>query len=84
MPNTENDDRFQRIEERLHNLEGASQLHNKRHESDSTMLARVLDNLELHLTNHHGRLSTIKQSGGITALLVALGAFAELLRRLFL
>lgn len=84
MPDTEQQGRFKRINERLHNLEGSAQLHNKRHESDSTMLARVLDNLELHLTNHHGRLSTIKQSGGITALLVIMGAFAELLRRLFL
>ena len=83
MPNTETTDRLQNIEERLTNVEGSAQLHNKRHENDSAMLARVLDNLETHLTNHHGRLSTIKQSGSITALLVALGAFAELLRRLF-
>ena len=84
MANTELTDRLEYIDERLHNLEGSAQLHNRRHESDSTMLARVLDNLELHLTNHHGRLSTLKQSGGITALLVVLGAVAELLRRLFL
>lgn len=82
MPTT--DEKFERVYERLTNLEGASQLHNKRHESDSTMLARVLDNLELHLTNHHGRLSQIKQGGGVTAALLMLGAFAELLRRLFL
>ena len=84
MPNTEHNEWFQRVDERLANLEGSALLHARRHESDAAMLARVLDNLELHLTNHHGRLSTIKQSGGITALLVVLGAFAELLRRLFL
>ena len=84
MPDLELNERFERIDERLHNIEGSNLLHNKRHESDSTMLARVLDNLELHLTNHHGRLSQIKQGGGVTAALLTLGAFAELLRRLFL
>ncbi len=84
MPNTDYDEKFQRIDERLTNVEGSFLLHNKRHENDSDMLSRVLDNLELHLTNHHSRLSTIKQSSGITAALLMLGAFAELLRRLFL
>lgn len=84
MPDTETSNRFQRIDERLHNLEGSDQLHNKRHENDAKMLARVLDNLELHMNNHHGRLSTLKQSSGITAALLMIGAFAELLRRLFL
>lgn len=79
----EMNEQFQRIDERLDNLEGSFLLHNRRHESDAAMLARVLDNLDLHLTNHHGRLSTLKQSGGITAALLMLGAFAELLRQVF-
>ena len=84
MPDTEQQARFQRIDERLTNLEGSTLLHARRHESDAGMLARVLDNLEHHTQNAHGRLSTLKQSGGITAALLMVGAFAELLRRLFL
>jgi len=84
MPNTEYDQKFQRMDERLTNLEGSALLHARRHENDTTMLARVLDNLESHLINHHGRLSTLKQSSGITAALLVIGAFAELLYRLFL
>lgn len=84
MTNTETEERFERIEERLSNIEGSNLLHAKRHENDSTMLARVLNNLELHLTNHHGRLSTLKQSGGITTALLVLGGLGELLRRWFL
>jgi hypothetical protein len=84
MPNTEITDRLEHIEERLTNVEGTAYLHSRRHENDASMLARVLDNLEAHLSNHHSRLSTIKQSSGITAALLMLGAFAELLRRFFL
>ena len=78
------DKRFQRIDERLYTLEGSSQLHNRRHESDSTMLSRVLDNIEIHLTNHHGRMSQIRQGGGVTAAVLILGVIAEIVRRVFL
>ena len=84
MPNTDVNDRLQRIGERLTNVEGSSRLHNQRHENDSEMLSRVLDNLEHHTNNAHGWVSTIKQGGGITTALFLLGAFAELLRRFFL
>ena len=84
MDDDQTTSRFQRIDERLHNLEGASQLHNRRHESDSTMLARVLDNIEIHLTNHHGRMSQIKQGSGVTAAVLTLGVIAEIVRRVFL
>lgn len=76
--------KFKRIDERLQNLEGSSQLHNRRHESDSDMLSRVLNNLEAHLYNHHGRMSQIKQGGGVGAVLLILGGIAEIVRRVFL
>ncbi len=58
--------------------------HERRHGDDADMLGRVLDDLQVHLTNHHGRLSTIKQGGAIGTALALLGGLAEILRRLFL
>jgi hypothetical protein len=84
MPNTEVTDRLEHIEERLTNVEGSSYLHNKRHENDASMLARVLDNLEHHTQNAHGRVSEMRRTASIGAVLATLGAVAELLRRLFL
>ncbi len=56
--------------------------HEERHGDDADMLGRVLDDLQTHLTNHHSRLSTMKQGGYIGTVLALLGAVAEILRRL--
>ncbi|KKN83864.1 hypothetical protein LCGC14_0295170 [marine sediment metagenome] len=58
--------------------------HEKLHTSDQDLLAAIINTLAEHQTNHHGRLTFIKQSGVITALLATIGGIAELLRRLFL
>ena len=77
-------DQLKEIRDDVRELREWSARHEERHGDDADMLGRVLDSLQNHLANHHSRLSTIKQSSGITAALLMLGAFAELLRRLFL
>lgn len=84
MPNTEVETRLTRIEERLTNVEGSSYLHDKRHENDSEMLARVLDNLEHHTQNAHGLGSRVRQVGGLSAIAAVVLATLEILRQFFL
>lgn len=65
-------------------LKAWSVRHEERHGDEANMLDLVLKDLQGHLTNHHSRLSTIKQGGYIGTSLALLGAVAEVLRRLLL
>jgi hypothetical protein len=58
--------------------------HEERHGDEAGMLQLVLTQLHEHDTNHHGRVSTIKRGGVMTAAVSLLYVAMELLRRFFL
>lgn len=77
-------DRLKRIEEDVADLKGRFARHEKRHGDDAEMLGRVLDNLDKHVGNHHGRASTIRQGSIVATAITLIYVVAELIRQLLL
>ena len=77
-------DKLDSIADDVSALKGWAARHEERHGDDADMLALVLNDLDRHTTNHHGRASTIKQGGWVAAALTLLWGIAELIRQLFL
>ena len=74
-----------KLEERLYEY---TQTHNEHHIQEAERLDLILENLSLHMNNHHSRASQVKNTaasgltaGGVLALLVIL---AEIARSFFL
>ena len=55
--------------------------HDERHGDDADMLGRVLDNIKIHTTNHHGRTSEIKRGASIITILAILAGAVEVMRQ---
>jgi hypothetical protein len=77
-------EQLDQIEEDVSELKEWTRDHRKEHTADTNLLSSIIDKIDSHQNNHHGRLSMVKQSGAIGAALAAVGGVAELLRRLFL
>ncbi len=76
-------DKLDQIADDVSEVKRWMERHEERHGDEANMLNLVLKDLQSHLTNHHGRLSTVKQGGYIGTVLALLGAAAEVLRRFF-
>lgn len=80
MSNQHETDAFKVMQEDVAALRSWTERHEKRHENDADMLGRVLDSLDDHQNNHHGRVSVLKQASGVTAIAALAVAAAEILR----
>jgi hypothetical protein len=58
--------------------------HEERHGDDADMLQLVLNHLQTHTKNHHGRTSEVKRTVSIGAVLAVLAAIAEVIRQFVL
>lgn len=58
--------------------------HEERHGDDANMLNLVLEHLNTHTQNHHGRASEMKRTASIGAALAILAGIAEAIRQVFL
>ena len=81
---TTGSDKLDSIADDVSELKGWTARHEERHGDDADMLSLVLKDLDLHKTNHHGRASTIKQSGWIAAALTLLYGIAAAIRQILL
>ena len=73
------------LEERLYDY---TKIHSEEHIADAERLDLILENLSLHMNNHHSRASQVKNTaasgltaGGVLALFIVL---AEIARSFFL
>ena len=55
--------------------------HEERHGDDADMLQRVLNHLDTHDSNHHGRVSEIKRGASIITILAILAGAVEVMRQ---
>ncbi len=69
------------LEERLYDY---TQTHSEEHVEDAKRLDMILENLSLHMNNHHSRASQVKNTaasgltaGGVLALLLVLAEIAR-------
>ena len=73
-------DKLDLIAEDVAEVKRWTERHERRHANDAEMLGRVLDDLQVHMTNHHSKLSTVKQGGFVGLAISILYALIETLR----
>ncbi len=76
--------RLETMAEDVDYLRRWSERHEKRHGNEADMLDIVLEHLNSHTSNHHGRASEIKRTASIATLLAVLAGIAEAIRQVFL
>jgi hypothetical protein len=74
-------DQFDRLESDIQELKEWAAQHDEEHTADTNLLASIVKSLSDHQTNHHGRTSTIRQSGWVAAALTVAYVLAEIIRQ---
>ena len=71
-----------RLQEDVAEIRGWMASHRSEHTADTRLLASIIDQLDIHQENHHGRSSMFRQASWITACTAVLLATAEVVRYL--
>jgi len=75
------DDALDQVFDKVEHLADWTHTHDEEHVNEDKRMNLLLTQLTEHDTNHHGRASTIKQSGWVAGALTIVYVVAELLRQ---